>query len=100
MNARAFFVLGLLSCGLWGLAMTAGAATRIDLNRDWSFRVESGLYGVNAGWPTSIPAGTSPVDLPQSWNRAGKDDEYLGTLVVKLLRPDGSISMERSLASQ
>ena len=60
MNARWLCVFGLLS-------ITASAATRIDLNRDWSFRVESGLDGVNAGWPAS--------------------------------RPDGSIAMERSLAS-
>ena len=72
MNARWLCVFGLLS-------ITASAATRIDLNRDWSFRVESGLDGVNAGWPASMPTGTSPVDLPHSWNRAGKDYEYLGT---------------------
>jgi beta-glucuronidase len=74
MNARWLVVFALL-----GLAMTASAATRIDLNRDWSFRVESGVDGVNAGWPTKTPVETSPVDLPHSWNRAGKDYQYLGT---------------------
>lgn len=74
MNARWLLVLGML-----GLAMTASAATRIDLNRDWTFRVESGVDGVDAGWPVRTPAQTSPVDLPHSWNRAGKDYEYLGT---------------------
>src|SRR5262245_59067518 len=74
MNMRWLWVSGLL-----GLAMTASAATRIDLNRDWSFRVESGVDGVSAGWPGKTPADTSPVDLPHSWNRAGKDYGYLGT---------------------
>ena len=74
MNAR-----WLLVCVLLGLAMTASAATRIDLNRDWSFRVEAGVDGVKSGWPQAAPEGLAPVDLPHSWNRAGKDYEYLGT---------------------
>ena len=38
------------------LSTSAGAATRIDLNRGWSFRVESGVDGVQAGWPATLPA--------------------------------------------
>ena len=60
------------------LSAAANAATRVDLNRDWSFRVEAGSDGLQAGWTSTIPAGTAPVDLPHSWNRAGPDYDYLG----------------------
>ena len=60
------------------LAASAGAATRIDLDRDWSFRVEAGVDGVKAGWPTAAPQGVSAVDLPHTWNRTGPDYDYLG----------------------
>lgn len=73
MNAR--YLLPIL---LLGLGVAAQAATRIDLNRNWSFRVESGTDGVQAGWPASLPTGTTTVDVPHTWNRAGTDYEYLG----------------------
>jgi beta-galactosidase/beta-glucuronidase len=59
-------------------AAAAQAATRIDLNHDWAFRVESGADGVNAGWPARMPSGTAQVAAPHSWNRAGADYDYLG----------------------
>jgi beta-glucuronidase len=59
-------------------AIGANAATRIDLNRDWSFRAQSGVDGMEAGWPKAAPEGVTAVDLPHSWNRTGPDYEYLG----------------------
>jgi beta-glucuronidase len=56
----------------------AHAATRIDLNRGWSFRVEAGVDGVQAGWPSTLPDNTTTVELPHTWNRTGPDYEYLG----------------------
>jgi hypothetical protein len=133
---------------LWLSAAGVHAATRIDLTRDWSFRVESGVDGVKAGWPAAIPEGVTAVELPHTWNRTGPDYEYLGVgwyfrrldlpklpavdaenrafasgarpvdtqaftleqampsrkpgpvrLVVKLLRPESTVAMERTLAA-
>ena len=71
-----------LRCLLWialSLATVgANAATRIDLNRDWSFRTEAAVDGVKAGWPAAVPQGVSAVNLPHTWNRMGPDYEYLG----------------------
>jgi hypothetical protein len=66
--------------------MTASAATRIDSNRDWSFRVESGSI--------------APLLLAGAGTGISREKPQPFSLVVKLLRPDGSISMERSLTSQ
>jgi beta-glucuronidase len=71
---------------LWALlalplcVSAASAATRIDLNRDWSFRTEKGIEAASlASWPKAIPAGTSNVNVPHTWNREGADYDYLGT---------------------
>src|SRR6478609_6310076 len=64
------------------LSVSAGAATRIDLNRDWDFRTERGLAAGTpelATWPKAVPAGTSRVTVPHTWNREGADYDYLGT---------------------
>ncbi len=73
MRARHLLLLPILF-----LAGAASAATRIDLGRNWSFRVESGVDGVQAGWPASLPDGVTTVDVPHTWNRAGPDYAYLG----------------------
>jgi beta-glucuronidase len=58
----------------------AGAATRVDLNRDWAFRTEKGVdAGSLASWPKAIPEGTRGVTVPHTWNREGADYDYLGT---------------------
>ena len=49
---------------LW-LPALAHAGTRVDINRDWSFRIAGAADGVEAGWPREIPAGTTSVDLPK-----------------------------------
>ena len=68
----------LLLVALLLASIGANAATRIDLNRGWSFRVEAGTDGVQAGWPGTLPGETVPVDLPHTWNRTGPDYDYLG----------------------
>src|SRR6188768_3061761 len=73
MRARRLFLLATLL-----MAAAADAGTRIDLNRGWSFRVESGVDGVQAGWPASMPEGVTTVDVPHTWNRTGPDYAYLG----------------------
>ncbi len=62
----------LIDCGV------RHAATRVDLNREWSFRTEA---GADAGidWSATVSAGTRVVNLPYGWNRAGAADDYLGT---------------------
>jgi beta-glucuronidase len=73
-------ILTLLALQLCALeTMAAAAATRIDLNGDWAFRPERGTDGLAAGWPLTTPTGTADVTLPQTWNRAGADYDYLGT---------------------
>ncbi|HYJ42129.1 MAG TPA: glycoside hydrolase family 2 TIM barrel-domain containing protein [Steroidobacteraceae bacterium] len=63
------------------LCAAAGAATRIDLTRDWAFRTEKGVEAgaTLASWPKAIPAGTRSVTVPHTWNREGADYDYLGT---------------------
>lgn len=70
-------VLALLCLQL--CATLAHSATRVDLNRDWSFRTEAGTDGAAAGWGRAMPPGTQDVDVPHTWNRTGADYEYLGT---------------------
>ena len=73
-TARCFLVLLALQL----CAVASNAAPRIDLNHGWEFRTEAGA-GPTAGWSREVPAGTSHVDIPHTWNRAGADYEYLGT---------------------
>jgi beta-glucuronidase len=73
---RLRFILTLMA--LQFCVTATNAATRVDLNRGWAFRTEAGADTV-AGWNRSVPAGTRSVDVPHSWNRAGKDYDYLGT---------------------
>jgi len=56
----------------------AAAATRVDLNLDWSFVVDPDGSGEKSGWVTTAPAQAEPVRLPHTWNRAGAHHDYLG----------------------
>ncbi len=53
------------------------AATRIDLNDNWRFRLDPKEEGQNQGWSKSIPSGTEVVQIPHTWN-IGKHDDYEG----------------------
>ena len=59
------------------LCAPAFAATAIDLNRDWFFRIDPGQIGIDAGWQKTIPADTESVNLPHTWN-IRPHDNYLG----------------------
>ena len=53
------------------------AATSVDLNADWLFRIDPTEIGATAGWQRKLPADTESVNLPHTWNM-GKYDDYLG----------------------
>ena len=59
------------------LSATAPASSRIDLNRDWQFRVDAQENGETQGWQKRLPAGTESINVPHTWN-LGKHDTYLG----------------------
>jgi beta-glucuronidase len=69
------FLFLLLSCLL---TIPALGSTRIDLNRDWSFRIDPEQSGEASGWSSRLPAGTESVNVPHSWN-IGQHHAYLGT---------------------
>ena len=60
-------------------AAGASAATRVDLNADWRFRVDPGDKGVAQGWQSAVPGGGELVQLPHTWNRPGPNYDFLGT---------------------
>jgi len=62
---------------LCGLLPLASAATKIDLNQDWRFRVDPEKQGEASGWYRALPAGTETVSVPHTWN-IGKHEEFLG----------------------
>ena len=59
------------------LSIPVFASTRIDLNRDWQFRIDPHDGGETAGWQKHPPAETESVNIPHTWN-IGKHDDYLG----------------------
>lgn len=59
------------------LSAPALASSRIDLDRDWQFRVDAHETGEASGWQKHPPAGTESVNVPHTWN-LGKHDNYLG----------------------
>src|SRR5580700_6030655 len=59
------------------LSAPALAATSVDLNRDWLFRVDPTQIGATSGWQEKLPADTASVTLPHTWN-IGRHDSYLG----------------------
>src|SRR5271163_994440 len=56
----------------WGLT-----ATKIELNRGWSFRTDPEGKGSTAGWTKEVPSDTETVNVPHTWN-IGKLDDYEG----------------------
>ena len=54
------------------------AATRVDLNGEWQFRIDPSTQGEPGGWARQMPADTETVDVPHTWN-IGKYDDYEGT---------------------
>jgi hypothetical protein len=59
------------------LCLPAGAATRIDLDRDWQFRADAAAAGEALRWYETVPADTESVNLPHTWN-IGALHDYLG----------------------
>ncbi len=53
------------------------AATRIDLNGDWQFRIDPSSRGEEFGWMRQAPAGVTWVQIPHTWN-LGPEDDYEG----------------------
>lgn len=51
--------------------------TRVDLDRDWSFRMDPEQIGETAQWQNHPPPNTESVNLPHTWN-IGRHDGYLG----------------------
>jgi beta-glucuronidase len=54
------------------------AATRVDLDGPWQFRVDPQLEGFRKGWQKAPPADTETVDVPHTWG-VGKHEDHLGT---------------------
>ncbi len=68
-------VLGAILLLTWSAPMAA--ATRLNLNNDWSFRPDPDGNGEMAGWQKQPPADSESISLPHTWN-LGPHDGYLG----------------------
>jgi len=64
-------------CLTFTLPPVAGAASRVDLNGPWLFRIDAKSEGEAAGWNKSMPEGTEQVLVPHTWN-IGRYDDYEG----------------------
>jgi beta-glucuronidase len=53
------------------------ATTRVDMDRDWWFRVDPDQIGEGAGWQKHPPSGADSVSVPHTWN-IGRHDGFLG----------------------
>jgi beta-galactosidase/beta-glucuronidase len=62
---------------LLALSAPSLASSRIDLNRDWQFCIDTHENGEASGWQKRLPVGTESVNVPHTWN-LGKHDRYLG----------------------
>jgi len=62
---------------LFGASVPLLAATRIDLNHDWTFRTDPQSIGEHSHWQNQSPTDTAAVNLPHTWN-LGRQDGYLG----------------------
>jgi beta-glucuronidase len=80
------------------LTLPVLAATRVDLDRDWQFRIDPQASGETTGWQKELPANTESVNLPHTWN-IGKYDDYLGkawyfrTFQMPLGTPDLDVAL-------
>ena len=59
------------------LSAPALASIRVDLDRDWQFRIDAHEDGEAAGWQKQLPVGTESVNVPHTWN-LGKYGDFLG----------------------
>jgi Glycosyl hydrolases family 2, TIM barrel domain/Glycosyl hydrolases family 2, sugar binding domain/Glycosyl hydrolases family 2 len=57
--------------------MNLYAATRVDLDREWTFRTDPHSIGQSSDWQSHPPADTLSVNLPHTWN-LGRQDGYVG----------------------
>jgi hypothetical protein len=70
--------LPLLVAALVGLGLApARAATRIELNGEWQFRIDPAGEGEKAGWAKATPSATETVRVPHTWG-VGKHEEHEG----------------------
>ena len=74
MKTSTLISLGLLLLG----ALPIQAATRVELNGDWQFRIDPSGQGEPGGWVRQMPDDTETVNVPHTWN-IGKHDDYEGT---------------------
>jgi beta-glucuronidase len=58
-------------------SLSSFAATRIDLNNNWSFHVDPKREGEQAGWQKQMPGETESVSIPHTWN-VGTHKDYVG----------------------
>jgi len=62
---------------LFIVSVPAFTSSRIDLNRDWQFCIDTLDKGEVSGWQKHLPMDTESVNVPHTWNM-GKHDNYLG----------------------
>lgn len=53
------------------------ATTRVDLDRDWLFRIDPEQIGETNNWQKKLPPNADLVSIPHTWN-LGRHDGYLG----------------------
>lgn len=71
----------LLAAGLLAACLApaqAAAATRVDLDGPWQFRIDPDLSGFRKGWQKTPPPDTETVQVPHTWN-IGKHEDHVGT---------------------
>ena len=73
---------GALLVAATGASPAANAATRVDLNRDWAFRIEAGAEGGARWLVESHAGGRGASNVPHTWNRAGANYDYPGRGLV------------------
>ena len=63
---------------LLAASLPAGAASRVELNGQWRFRIDADKMGAQQGWAAKMPMGTEPVVVPHTWN-LGRHADHEGT---------------------
>ena len=71
-------LLGIVVAFLALTATSAQAASRIELNDGWRFRIDAKDEGVSRGWTRQLPVDTRPIQAPHTWN-IGHDADFEGT---------------------